>query len=136
MVLQRLFLALCVALTAATGVPSLNVDWASFLSRCDRIYTWTNASAQPNTWTTSMFGGNGNVGFMVWLPTPSLLRIDVSRVDVYDDRTPDMSEYMNNFVYDQPRLPIGHFEATLPGAFVSDVGRTSLFLSRDHRHSD
>ena len=56
-----------------------------------------------------------------------ILRIDVSRVDVYDDRTPDMSEYMNNFVYDQPRLPIGRFEATLPGAFVSGVGHTSLY---------
>eukprot|EP00759_Apiculatamorpha_spiralis_P054671 PhF_6_TR7004/c0_g2_i1/m.10405 len=105
----------------------LDVNLGSFLRRSDLVYTWNQSSpTQPDTWTTSLYGGNGNLGFMVWFPKKSQIRIDVSRVDVYDDRTPDMSQYMGNFVFDQPRLPIGHFLADLPGTFISGHGRTTL----------
>jgi len=108
--------------------PTLNVDWKIFLDRSDLVYVWNHTSpSQPNLWTNSLFGGNGNLGFMIWFPSQEWVRIDVSRVDVYDDRTPDLKEYLDNFVYDQPRLPIGHFQCHLPGEFLVAAGRTTLY---------
>eukprot|EP01050_Picozoa_sp_SAG11_P022974 SAG11_NODE_4484_length_1878_cov_7.328274_2_plen_337_part_00 len=57
------------------------------------------------------------------------MRVDISRADVYDDRTPQSTpgSWTNDFVYDQPRLPIGHFELTFSAPVRGAVGRLSLF---------
>lgn len=109
---------------------TLDIDFNSFLSRSDPVWTWTNASSsQPTQWVQSLFGGNGDLGFMIWTPPglSSTIRIDISRTVVYDDRTPDMPQYMNNFVFDQPRLPIGHFYASWVGNLVNATGKISLY---------
>ena len=90
------------------------------------MWKWSSSGDSPNEWVKSLFGGNGDLGFMIWSDKQNGLRMDVSRTTVYDDRTPDMPEYLNNFVFDQPRLPIGHFELTWSAPIVSATGRLSL----------
>jgi alpha-L-fucosidase 2 len=54
------------------------------------------------------------IGAMLYFPTPTQMRIDVSRTDVYDTRQPGSRFSLNNFVYDRPRLPIGYWIIDLP----------------------
>lgn len=69
------------------------------------------------------------MGFMMWQPTNDSVRVDVSRADVYDDRTATATPhaYMRNFVYDQPRLPIGHFIVSFSTQVTGATGRISLY---------
>ena len=115
-------------LGAAAPPVALIINFASFLARSDPTWAWNSTTTLPSEWAKSLFGGNGDLGFMVWGDTLSSLRVDVSRTTVYDDRTPDMPSYLNNFVYDQPRLPVGHFELTWPnGSLMNASARIRLF---------
>lgn len=112
-------------------VVSLGIEWGEFLSRHDPVWRW-NASSQerpPDKFYQALFGGNAMLGFMLWQPTNLSVRVDISRADVYDDRslqsTP--SYYTGDFVYDQPRLPIGHFDITFDAPTLGAVGRLSLW---------
>ena len=85
----------------------LDVDWAAFLARSDLV--WTDIT-KASVWSQSGFVGNGNLGAMLFAETPQALRVDISRTDVYDTRV-GHSKYSinNNFAFDRPRLPNGHF---------------------------
>jgi alpha-L-fucosidase 2 len=118
-----------VTVLAQQSPVTLDLDFASFLGRCDPLWKWNTTSTMPGEYVQSLFGGNGDLGFMVWSPTLTSIRIDVSRTVVYDDRVPGMPSFLNNFVYDQPRLPIGHFVLTWSSGAdpVTGLGRLSLF---------
>jgi hypothetical protein len=95
----------------------LNVDWESHLEGFDLVWSWTNESgsgSRPNNWVDSSFVGNGMLGAYMFEPTPQMWRVELSRMDVYDDRTSG-SFVTKNFVLDTPRLPIGHLELSLAG---------------------
>ena len=86
----------------------LNVDFPSFLARADPVYAWDSSFAGPTEWVDALFGGNGELGYLLWQPSPSSLRLDVSRQTVYDDRNSSLGppRFKNNFVYDTPRLQV------------------------------
>lgn len=69
---------------------------------------------------------------MLWQPSPTMIHIEISRQSVYDDRNASLPSFLNNFVYDSPRLPIGHFELPSPPGttYVSGLGRVSLYDAR------
>lgn len=127
----QLLVSTCVAIVvAADPAFPLAVDFPSFLRRADPIYEYNGTSGSPPVeWVSALFGGNGGLGFLLFQPTPSALRLDVSRQDVYDDRTAALGSprFLNNFVYDQPRLPVGHFDIAFGGPITAGVGRITLF---------
>ena len=116
-------------------IVSLDVDWPSFLRRHDPVWNWSSSPAgrgaqkPPDQFYEALFGGNAMLGFMLWQPTNRTVRLDISRADVYDDRTPQSTPdaWTNDFVYDQPRLPIGHFELTFSAPVRGALGRLSLW---------
>jgi hypothetical protein len=116
---------------AAFSTPfPLNVDFPNYLSRADPIYVYNSSLPNaPAEWVDALFGGNGGLGYLLTQPTPAALRLDISRQDVYDDRTAALGapRFLNNFVYDQPRLPVGHFDILFGGPITAGVGRISLF---------
>jgi alpha-L-fucosidase 2 len=125
-------------LSSAAPVPppspptvALDVDFSSFLSRSDPVWSWNTSAGRPSEWVQSLFGGNADLGFMLWQDDASLatVRLDVSRTVVYDDRTPDLpgTQFLNNFVFDQPRLPVGHFYLGWQGSFSSASARIRLY---------
>lgn len=123
--------ALCVAAAAEPAFP-LNVNFSSFLARADPVFIWNASSPGPTEWVDALFGGNGELGFLLWLSSPSTLRLDVSRQTVYDDRDASLGppRFLNNFVYDAPRLPIGHFDIIFDGQILSGLGRIALYNAR------
>ena len=130
--------ALCAAAAAetATAPPAfpLNVDFPSFLSRADPVYNWSipGGSPGPTEWVDALFGGNGELGYLLWASGPSSLHLDVSRQTVYDDRDASLGppRFLNNFVYDQPRLPIGHFDILFDAPITAGLGRIALYSAR------
>jgi hypothetical protein len=85
----------------------LDVDWRQFLQRADPVWKWTLGDKEPAHWYQAPFIGNGNIGAYFMIIDSTSIWMEVSRTDVYDDR-PEGSKYsLNNFVCDQPRLPIG-----------------------------
>jgi hypothetical protein len=125
---------LCIALSSVTVSSQqpfpLSVDFPSFLARADPVYLWNSNSSGPTEWVDALFGGNGELGYLLWQSNISTLQIDVSRTPVYDDRNASLGapRFLNNFVFDKPRLPIGHFSITFLGEpILSGDGRISLF---------
>lgn len=115
-----LFLTAAWAMQAFADAPSqatLSVDWEKHLEGFDLVWAWTNetsANHRPTDWVDSSFVGNGMLGAYMFEPVPQMWRVELSRMDVYDDRTsgPFVTK---NFVLDTPRLPIGHLELSLEG---------------------
>ena len=149
MVAIRVLRCMLVAgVVAATSPIGLDVDFPAFLARSDPTWRWGSSAAnktrRPEEWVESLFGGNGDLGFMLWSPEPALLRLEVSKKSLWDDRTPDLvtppsvlarnkTYYTNDFVHDQPRLPSGHFELTWGSkdeAPILAVGRVPCPLIR------
>ena len=118
------------AAAAASSPVVLDVDFAAFLARADPGWAYNSTLDMPNDWTQSLFGGNGDLGFMLYANSLSSLRLNVNRQTLWDDRTPDLGypSYIGNFAYDQPRLPCGHFEISwASGAAPSEItGRVIL----------
>ena len=132
--------AVNVHLGLASSPPvSLNVDWPVFMTRHDPVWHWSQRSPRspsreftelpPTHFSKSLFGGNAMVGFMMFQPDNRTVRIDVGRADVYDDRSQDSTPhaFLDDFVYDTPRLPIGHFLVTFGADLVEGSGRLSLW---------
>jgi alpha-L-fucosidase 2 len=116
---------------ASAQVAELAIDWHSFLARADPVWAWnsTDKSFQPDEWVRSLFGGNAQLGFMLFHDEgDEVVRIAISRADVYDDRTNETTPdaYMNNFVYDRPRLPIGSLQVTFSSPVLGAEGRIVL----------
>ena len=120
-------------LSAAPPQVTLDFDWAEFLERTDMLWTWntTDGTEPPISYWEAPFVGNGALGAMLWLNANGTLRFEISRTDVYDDREPgaNYSVKPDNFVYNRPRLPIGHFVLAPPttsGPIVAGALRLSL----------
>ena len=130
-----LALALALANHAAAGPPvALAVDWPAFLARHDPHWRWqaggsSSQQAPPHTWDKSLYGGNAMLGFMLWQPDNHTVRIDVGRADLYDDRTLAATPhaFTGDFVYDRPRLPIGHLVVSFGAPIVGASGRIGLW---------
>ena len=118
--------------------------YSQILSRSDPTFQWgmldddgtyyrdDGYGDRPKEWVSSLFGGNGDLGYMLFSPEKNSLRMDVSKLTLWDDRTPDLPEYKNDFVMDQPRMPSGYFEISWWGNSSSDLprrakGRMNLF---------
>ena len=122
------------ARAAPSSPAALALDWPSFLARSDPVWSWGSpnaTTARPTEWVQSLFGGNGDLGFMLWSSSETALELHVNRQTLWDDRTPDLGlpYYLDDFALDQPRLPVGYFRITWrSGAVPSGVeGRVSLF---------
>ena len=77
--------------TSSPSPISLNVNFSDFLKRSNPVWHWTTGShAGPTQWVDSLFGGNGDHGFQLWAPQDGLLQLDVSKMTLWDDRTPDL----------------------------------------------
>ena len=125
--------------TPPTPVVMLDIDWPDFLSRHDPLWRWRQHptddvdeqldEAPPSTWEKSLFGGNAMLGFMMWQPDNETVRIDIGRADLYDDRTQSATPeaFTGNFVYDRPRLPIGHLLLRFSAPLTGGSGRLSLW---------
>ena len=120
---------------AADPLIALNVNYSAFLPQADPTWNWTAATFKPLEWVDSLFGGNGELGFLLFAPTATSLRLEVSRQSLYDDRNASVP-YLNNFVFDQPRLPVGYvtiaWTSGAPAAAVT--GRLSLHDARATVH--
>ncbi len=135
---MALRLAVLPALLEAFGTPpaspvTLAVDFASFLARADPVWRYNASTPEPSQWVDSLFGGNGDLGFQVWADSPTSLHMTMNRQTLWDDRTPDLGLpfYLDNFAFDQPRLPVGHFSITwTSGAPPQTVGRIQLHDAR------
>ena len=141
---RHLLLLVLLAITAACSSiglrPVLNVSWPAFLARHDLTYQWSPSSSMDNFYS-GVWGGNGCLGFVMFASpiAPSELTFVVSRVDVYDDRNPSMPSFMNNFVYDQPRLPIADLAVWFVDAatnanlsIVEGTARSELYSGLTH----
>ena len=144
------------AATSTASLITLDVDFASFLAGADPIWNWTspvtgtktstmNSAPQqprnllppysaptsntgPTDWVYSLFGGNGELGFYIFKPTPYALRMEVSRQSLYDDRNSSLgARFMHNFVYDTPRLPVGYFDISMGATIIQGFGRIALY---------
>jgi hypothetical protein len=135
--LLQLLLVLCSGQTAqrreSESVVALDVDWPAFLGRHDPLWRWSQQLASeegpPSSWEKSLFGGNAMLGFMLWQPDNQTVRIDIGRADLYDDRTQAATPqaFTGDFVYDRPRLPIGHFIVQFSAPLTSASGRLGLW---------
>ena len=119
---------LALARGAVPSSASLAVDFESHLATQDLTWEWTNTSSQrPSLWWDSGFVGNGLLGAYLFEPDPhDHWRIELSRMDVYDDRYSGKN-HTGNFVYDTPRLPIGYLRVGLGSGMASASMRISLF---------
>lgn len=109
---------------------TLDVDWAAFLNRSDLVFNVTPTTL-PSDWTQALYGGNGDLGFLLTADAAApALHVSLSRQSLYDDRQPALGSplYLNNFVYDQPRLPVGHLVITWSSGrpLVAAAGRVAL----------
>lgn len=82
----------------------LDVDWSSFLSRSDLI--WTHL---PSGWKDGAFLGNGLIGTIFWQTSDGSLFFEVSRTDAYDHRN-SSSIYTGRY-----RMPHGNFRLGFEG---------------------
>lgn len=128
---RRLTLALLALKACSAQLPiTLNVDYSTFLQRSDPVWQWNSSANMPAEWVSALFAGNAALGLYAWCDTdPSILRIDISRTTVYDDREASLGSpaFTGNFVYDQPRLPVGQLYLRLTSPLTNAVGRISLY---------
>lgn len=82
----------------------LDVDWGSFLSRSDLV--WTQL---PTGWKDGAFTGNGIIGTVFWQEEDGSLFFEVSRTDAYDHRN-NSSIYTGRY-----RMPHGNFTLDFEG---------------------
>ena len=87
------------------GAVALDVDWPSFLARSDVIYNMNATTTLPRDWTQSLYGGNGDLGFMLHADSNTEFRVMLGRQTLYDDRTPRLPApyYLGNLLYDRRR---------------------------------
>ena len=130
-------LCLCSMLWLGIATPplTLDVDFPTFLARSDPHWRWgasVGYSSRPTEWVDSLFGGNGDHGFMLWAPSDDALRLDISLQSLWDDRTPDLGSpyYTGNFAYDQPRLPSGSIQISWKSKGQIQLASGSVSLHR------
>jgi alpha-L-fucosidase 2 len=95
----------------------LDVDWPSFLSKQDPIW-----SRMPANYYEGPFAGNGLLGTILYRDESSTnsLHFEIGRTDVYDHRPGNPMHY-------RCRLPIGHLLLTPVGRITSAEFRTDLW---------
>lgn len=106
------------SLRAESKAVTLDVDWASFLGRCDPLW-----NRMPSGYYEGPFAGNGLVGAVLFrddLSTNSLA-FEIGRTDVYDHRQG------GNTKYERCRLPIGRALLTPSGTITGSTMRTDLW---------
>ena len=133
--LSLFLLLLTPVYSAPTSPITFGIDLDAVLERSSPTFQWgmlddannyypnDGYGDRPQEWVNSMFGANGDLGYMLYSPTKNTLRLDVSKLTLWDDRTPDMDDYVNDYVLDQPRMGSGYFEITWWGNSSSDLPR-------------
>jgi len=113
------FALISLPLLHATPDVSLQVDWPSFLSRQDSVW-----SKMPENYFEGPFVGNGLVGAILFRDNKETnsLRFEIGRTDVYDHRSE-----AGSVMHYGGRLPIGHLLLTPSGKILSSSFRTDLW---------
>lgn len=113
------------AIRAATDV-NVAVDWASFLSRSDLIWT-----GMPASWNDAPFIGNGLIGTYLYQESTTSLNFEVSRTDVFDHRNVDYAQVPgstnSNLMFYEGRLPNGRFKLGYAGSSPAGNFRLNLW---------
>jgi len=121
--------------TRSDSLLDVNIDWASFLERCDPVW-----DIPPIYFSqAALLGGNGELGMYVYKesaemehphpdikeisPSNRVLRFGVDRVDVYDRR--DVSWGWT--AYSRPRFHVGNFQLYTVGQITSLNMRQDLY---------
>jgi len=96
----------------------LDVDWPSFLGRCDPVW-----NRMPADYYEGPFAGNGLVGTVLFRDdhATNSLAFEIGRTDVYDQRKG------GNTKYERCRLPIGRALLTPAGTITASTMRTDLW---------
>eukprot|EP00656_Telonema_subtile_P029587 TRINITY_DN32694_c0_g1_i3.p1 TRINITY_DN32694_c0_g1~~TRINITY_DN32694_c0_g1_i3.p1 ORF type:complete len:674 (+),score=108.60 TRINITY_DN32694_c0_g1_i3:3-2024(+) len=123
------------------------VEWSSFLSRHDPLWSWSRSNATesgwdylPTSWITGPFTGNGVVGQVMYFCDPppndggsrgghcwhgnstsdAELRIELGRQDLYSARKP------SDTFWTGIRLPVGYVRVKTVGKLLAGQLRMSL----------
>jgi hypothetical protein len=116
-VLLLAFLSTCAAQDYAP--PAVEIDWPAFLARQDPVW-----EQLPRGFDDSAQVGNGLAGLSVYRQGgDSVLRFDVGRTDVVDNRPPESWLPQHG----RCRLPIGHFTLHPVGTITGGIVRTDLW---------
>jgi alpha-L-fucosidase 2 len=114
-----------VAIRAANDV-NVAVDWASFLSRSDLVWT-----SMPTSWNDAPFIGNGLIGTYLSQESTTSLNFEISRTDVFDHRNVDYSQNPgsggSNLMFYEGRLPNGRFKLGYAGTNPTGNFRLNLW---------
>lgn len=98
---------------------AVEIDWPAFLSRQDPVW-----EQLPQEFDDSAQVGNGLAGLSVYRQGgDNLLRFDVGRTDVVDNRPPESWLPQHG----RCRLPIGHFTLHPVGTITTGILRTDLW---------
>ena len=103
----------------AYAPPSMEIDWPAFLAKQDPIW-----KQLPKEFDESAQVGNGLAGLSVYRQGgENVLRFDVGRSDVADNRPPESSLPQHG----RCRLPIGHFKLHPVGTITGGTLRIDLW---------
>lgn len=118
---NKVYLLLFLLQWCATGLLAgdqvhRNIDWSSFMSRQDMIWT-----ALPKSWDEAPFLGNGRMGVQIYRqPGENYLRFNIGNSTVHDHRE-------GSGTYDIPRLLIGDMTLCPQGDIVDGEMRLDLW---------
>lgn len=93
------------------------IDWSTFLSRHDLVWTET-----PVSYFDAPFVGNGLLGAMLYMPEDGLVRLDVGSTEVVERRQTEARSIVDN-----GRLPVGYFELACNYQVKKATGRLDLY---------
>jgi chondroitin AC lyase len=101
------------------------VNWRSFLSQHDMYW-----DSIPADYYAGALMGNGLLGTNFYKSGTQAYRLDVGRVDITEGRSelPEDVYTQGSLLYDEARLPVGHFLLTPQGNTITgDTMRLSLY---------
>nr|WP_174506298.1 hypothetical protein [Acinetobacter sp. Marseille-Q1620] len=127
------------AVYSNSGYLANNTIHATNLSQ-SMLAVSTTAENRPDAFTVNelkkdiyngIFTGNGLVGTMTYLSSdsPSSVRIDLGRTDLYDHRTKDGTYVFPDTLFLQSRFPLGHFELNLGSTITTASGKMDIYTA-------
>jgi len=120
--MKRYILTLACSLFSFFGIAQ-NVDWTSFMEK--QALNWNTLG--KNYYEGALLG-NGLLGINLYSTTSNVLRFDIGRKDVIDNRD---KLYPNvNKLFNQARLPIGHFDLKTIGTITDARLRLDIYNAK------
>jgi len=109
-----------------------NSQWTTYVKGGPLLRNHTGCTGTNGAlaWEDSAFFGNGITGGLLRSDTKDplrMLRMDIGRTDIYDRRTPYDNYFVNNIMFDRPRLPVGYIQFTTNGNITQGTIRIHLY---------